>query len=68
VVVGGVGVVVGVCDGVGSVPVGVDPCVGGTSEGVGAADDEELLGVGVGVLTDVLVGAAAGQVGTLALV
>jgi hypothetical protein len=53
---------VGVGDGVvvGSVPVGADACVGGTSEGVGTGDDEELVGVGVGVL----VGVATGQVGT----
>jgi hypothetical protein len=57
-----VGVGVGV--GVGSLPLGADHCVGGTSDGVGASDAEELVGVGVGVL----VGDPTGQVGTFVLV
>ena len=50
--------------GVGSPPAGEDDCVGGTSDGVGTSDAEELVGVGVGVL----VGGATGQVGTFVLV
>jgi hypothetical protein len=50
--------------GVGSLPLGADHCVGGSSDGVGTSDAEELVGVGVGVL----VGGATGQVGTFVLV
>jgi hypothetical protein len=50
--------------GVGSLPLGADDCVGGSSDGVGTSDAEELVGVGVGVL----VGGATGQVGTFVLV
>jgi hypothetical protein len=52
--------------GVGSLPLGADHCVGGTSDGVGASDAEELVGVGVGV--GVVVGDPTGQVGTFVLV
>jgi hypothetical protein len=54
--------------GVGSLPAGEDDCVGGTYDGVGGADAEELAGVGVGVSVGVLVGGATGQVGTFVLV
>ena len=50
--------------GVGSLPAGEGDWVGGTSDGVGTSDAEELVGVGVGVL----VGGATGQVGTFVLV
>ena len=50
--------------GVGSLPAGEEDCVGGTSDGVGTSDADELVGVGVGVL----VGRATGQVGTFVLV
>jgi hypothetical protein len=52
--------------GVGSLPLGADDCVGGTSDGVGTSDAEGLAGVGVGV--GVLVGGAIGQVGPFVLV
>jgi hypothetical protein len=50
--------------GVGSPPAGADDCVGGTSDGVGTTDADELVGVGVGAL----VGDATGQVGPFVLV